>query len=49
MKQKYKIYRIGGDQDTNKIVTIDQTLITHDQGVQNWLFGAVETRTKKIR
>ena len=47
MKQKYRIYRFGGNPETNKSIGIDKTLIIHDQRVQKWLVGAVGTRTKK--
>lgn len=47
MKHKYRLYKIGCDPDTNKIIAIDETLIIHDQGVQRWLVGVLKLDQKK--
>ena len=50
MKHKYRTTQIGGDPDTNKIVSIDESMILHDENNnQVWLVGAIETKSKKLR
>ena len=50
MKHKYRTTQIGGDPDTNKIVSIDESMILHDENNnQVWLVGALETKSKKLR
>ena len=47
MKHKYRTTQLGGNQDTNKIAYIDESLIFHD-GQQIWLIWAIISRTKEI-
>ena len=49
MKDKYRRYQIGGPPEKKKIVAIDECLMTHDHGQQQWIVGAVETDTYKKR
>ena len=49
MKDKYRRILIGGSSENNKIVTIDECLMNHDNGIQQWVVGAVGTDTYKIR
>jgi len=39
LKYEYKLVQIGGDQNTNSTVAINETLITHNDGSQVWLVG----------
>lgn len=49
LKYKYKLRRIGGDPEENITVAIDESLITHENGNQVWLCGAIDTRHNHIR
>ena len=48
LKYAYKLVQILGEPDTNSIVAIDETLITHHDGSQVWLVGAIETEKKML-
>ena len=49
LKYAYKIVQIGGDPEANRTVAIDETLITHKDGKQVWIVGAIDTTTKNVR
>ena len=49
IKDKYRKYPIGGDPDTHKVVALDERLIIHINGEQQWLVGTIETVSRKIR
>ena len=49
MKYKYRNVRIGGDPDKNITVALDECLWKHEGNSQIWVFGAIETNSKKMR
>ena len=49
LKYSYKLSQIGGDPETERTVAIDETLITHSNGNQIWLIGAIDTTNHNIR
>ena len=49
LKYAYKLVQKGGDPNSNRTVTIDETLITHIDSKQIWIVGAIDTTTKNVR
>ena len=49
LKYKYILRQIGGDPEENITVAVNESLITHENGNQIWLGGAIDTRHKHIR
>ena len=49
IKHRYKKTQIGGAPEENKIVAIDESLISHEQNKQIWLVGAIDTSSKSVR
>ena len=49
IKYNYKLHQIGGPPEEECTVAIDETLITHNDGEQIWLVGAIHTTKKAIR
>ena len=44
----YKVKQLGVPPEMRKNVTIDKTLIMHENNVQVWLIGEIETATKHV-
>ena len=49
MKDKYRRNQIGGPPEKKKVVCIDECLMMHENGKQQWVVGAVETSSYKMR
>ncbi len=49
LKYSYKISQIGGELDTERTVTKDETLIIYDDRNQVCLCGAIDMTNKNIR
>ena len=49
MKDKYPRIQIGGPPEKNKVVAVDECLMTHEHGIQQWVVGAIETDTYRLR